>query len=283
MVDTVAVLTHPTPSQEAEVAETARRLSRAYLSFKPPKTRVSAAISPRVGMAPMDAAAAPPMQSFDWRDRIQISPPGSQGSCNACSSFAIAATIEATWLISHPGNLIAVSPGYIHTCVGHNGDTDANAICAEGIDLTALLGLLQVNGYAQSSPGDFPFPTSACAAAAILGTIASYAAIAGPNDAKNSIVNKGPLVADMYVWQDFFSYTTNRASTYVPDTTSAGPYLHTICVVGFGSTGWIIKNSYGPSWGDGQGFAIIPYTACGLLGGTPPAGGFPREASSITL
>ena len=77
-------------------------------------------------------------------------------------------------------------------------------------------------------------------------------------------------------WADFFDYSTARGPAYIPDTAREGPYpLHAVCVVGFNELGWIVKNSFGPAWGNGlRASAIIPYGLCALLGAPPPPGGF---------
>ena len=80
-------------------------------------------------------------------------------------------------------------------------------------------------------------------------------------------------MADLYVWQDFFSYLSNQAPAYVPNTSEPGPYLHSVCVVGYDASAWIIRNSFGSSWRDGTGYRRVAYTApCGLIGETPAGG-----------
>jgi hypothetical protein len=262
--------------------------ARAYQQFKKPRRGRRRKAPKRPRAAPQKKAVpqvdlAVTAAAFDWRDKIAIRPPGNQGLCYACTSFALAATIEARWLITHPGQAVELSAGFIHTCIGHADETDAKAICNVGCDMYALITLLQTRAYARASPGDYPFTPSACAIASRLGTIGSFDEIADGDAAKSSIVNTGPLAADLYIWQDFFSYTTNRVPAYLPDTSTPGPYLHSVCVVGFDATGWIIKNSMGTSWGDGSGFATVPYGACGMIGAKAPPGNSPREAYSITV
>jgi C1A family cysteine protease len=277
---------YPSAAQEQEVAANSAALARAYRAFKEPR-RSSKRRRPRApaeSLAPASAAAlAAAGSSFDWRDKIAISPPGDQKLCYACTGFAIAASIEARQLIAHPGQPIAVSAGFIHTCIGHADDSDAGKICNLGCDMYAVLGALESNAYAQLSPGDYPFASAACPAAQRLTTIQSFDPIVDRTTATNNLVSAGPLAADMYIWEDFFSYTTTRSPTYTPDSTTAGPYLHSVCVVGFEPTGWIVKNSMGTSWGDGTGFATIAYGACGLIGEPAPPGKSPREAYAVTV
>jgi hypothetical protein len=260
----------------------AAALARAFKQFTfPDGPRVR--VRDRVESMPNLIALPLTVEAFDWRDTITIAAPVHQGTCNACTSFAIAAAIEAHRQIAQPHDPISVSAGYIHTCLGHDGDADAAQVCVAGVDLFAALTLVQARGYAAGLAGDYPFPAASCAVTAAAGRLRAFSPLPDTDSAKRQIVGGGPIVADMYVWADFFDYSTSRAPTYLPDTTRDGFYLHTVCVVGFNRDGWIIKNSFGPSWGDGRGFAVIGYDACALIGARPPAGGFPREAFAIEL
>lgn len=279
---------YPTEEQEKEIAALAQDLSRVYRQYKAP--RASRHRKRRRPPHPAHSLKAAPQAeliqapaSCDWRDKVAINPPANQGLCYACTSFALASTIEARWLIAHPGQPIWLSAGFLHTCIGHAADTDPKTICNVGCDMYAVVTLLQTKKYARSSPGDYPFAPNACSIADRLGTIGGFDEIADGDAAKSDVVNAGPLAADLYIWQDFFSYTTKRGPAYIPDTSTPGPYLHSICVVGFDATGWIIKNSMGTSWGDGSGFATVPYGACGIIGGQAPPGKSPRQAYSITV
>jgi hypothetical protein len=226
----------------------------------------------------------PPIPAtWDWRDHAGIiTPPLSQGACNACSSFAVSAAIDAAMAIAGQGPP-GVDPGYIHTCVAHGGKSaTADEDCQNGADLGEVLKAVQAQGCALSAAGSlYPFPIAQCAATATVDVLAGYAPIADAGAAKQAIAQTGPIVADMWVWQDFFRYN-GATPTYVPDPDSGNRQLHSICIIGFDTNGWIIKNSLGPGWGKG-GFATIPYGACGLLGPALAGQAFPCQAYSIEL
>src|SRR5665213_881616 len=104
------------------------------------------------------AEPAPLPAAFDWRGRNVISPPRNQGVCESCSSFAVAAAIGARLSITSPaGQLVEVSAGFLHTCLGHAGLTDPAAICSGPIDLNAMVNLVINNGYALATANDYPF------------------------------------------------------------------------------------------------------------------------------
>jgi hypothetical protein len=175
-----------------------------------------------------------------------------------------------------------VSPGYLHTCIGHRNDSDLAQICRDGIDLSRMLLRVQEQGYASAASGDYPFDPRICSNTPLAGGISAAQEIAGPNEAKQRLLT-GPIVADMYVWPDFFGYTTNFAPAYMPNQSSGPRFLHSVCVIGFGPAGWLVRNSYGPNWGDGTGHATVPYSECALLGAPPPPGGVPRQSFFIQI
>jgi hypothetical protein len=67
----------------------------------------------------------------------------------------------------------------------------------------------------------------------------------------------------MAVYNDFFSYTSG---VYQKTSGSTLAGYHCICVVGYDDNQqcWIVKNSWGPNWGD-HGFCKIKYGQSDLL------------------
>lgn len=259
------------------MAAQAQQLARAFERFRFPEDR------PSLGLrSPFSAAAAPKIGAFDWRERVRLLPAKHQGLCNACTAFTLASAIELLRQIAGDNQTVEVSAGHLHTCVGHGGSPAGTQICVQGIDLFRLVRALKDSGYSLASPGDYPFSIVSCAATPVVGHISSFTRINGVNEAKQRLL-LGPLVADMYFWQDFFDYTTDRAPAYLPDMSSQTRYLHSVTVIGFNETGWIIRNSFGPKWGDGDGCAVIPYASCGLMGAPPPAGGVQRQAFALSI
>lgn len=258
----------------------ARALARAYDGFRfPPKLYVSAHSSDAA--APDDAVDT--VEAFDWRELVAVRRSGDQGKCNSCSSFAIASAIEIYWSKSHQNQPIAVAPGFIHTCLGHSDSSDPEVICTFGVDLYAALRLVKIRGYSTDPGAPYPFPSNACSTVGASGSLLDFAEVLTPHGAKSALATVGPIVADMYIWQDFFEFSSGPGQAYVPDLARKGPYPHSVCVIGFNSSGWIIKNSYGARWGDGSGCGIIAYGCCALLGAPPPPGQVQRQAFTLSL
>lgn len=275
------IVQSPSPDQEAVLQEQAQHLQAAYaqFSFTIPEPYQSSMWLEIKGH--IEHAIQSPPKTFDWRDRIMIPPAKNQGNCYSCTSFAAAAAIEISSIIAHGGNGPDVAAQYIHTCIVHRGEADEDSICSGGIEPRRLLKLLVETGYAVSLPDDVPFPPSSCPAVGIYSTLAGFEPI--PISAARSRLTNGPILTDMYIWNDFFYYTTNRSQTYSPDMSLGQPALHSVCVVGYTPEGWIVKNSLGSHWGDGTGFGVIKLGTCGLLTDSPPPGWAPRPAFAVQV
>jgi C1A family cysteine protease len=93
--------------------------------------------------------------------------------------------------------------------------------------------------------------------------ISSYTGYATMATRKEAVAGKGPLLAGMAVFNDFFAYTSG---VYVKTAGASLEGYHCICVVGYDDNQqcWIVKNSWGTGWGEG-GFGRIKYGQAELL------------------
>lgn len=274
-------ITYPTPQQEAEVSAKAKLFSAAYARFRRPLEEQHApALQPPLAFKQLFAfQAMSTVEEFDWRDKINIPKAQDQGACYSCSSFAISAAIEIQARIKNPSSTLTVRAQHMHTCIAYQDSTDPKLICNSGIPPGRLLKLLKEHPYA-TGVDDGIFPSTACATASTHAIVDSYRIAVTDSSAATakSQLLQGPVITDMNVWNDFFSYTTTKSAAYRPDTSTGGPALHSVCVIGFNDRGWIIKNSLGTGWGDGSGFGTIAYGYCGLIGGTSLDGSDARPA-----
>ncbi|GIM13222.1 hypothetical protein Vretimale_16395 [Volvox reticuliferus] len=145
-------------------------------------------------------------------------------------------------------------------------------------------------------PLETNFPYSGTAGCSVMappvktaGGMFSKVAITDLTQAKDHIRKYGAVTSYFAVYDDFLAWTAssppyawNRASLLVG--------YHQVLVVGYNDTGsyWIVKNSWGPTWGD-NGYLRMSYTAnVGFMSGlgeniigflwTPPAATSPRPS-----
>ncbi|ANI55328.1 hypothetical protein PDR5_35980 [Pseudomonas sp. DR 5-09] len=88
----------------------------------------------------------------------------------------------------------------------------------------------------------------------------NIAPVTGDEEARNAL-QTGPIIATMEDWEDFHRFYGGGVYRHA---SGVGKQLHTIEVVGFDSESWIVKNSWGTSWGE-KGFARIAFGECNLF------------------
>ena len=76
------------------------------------------------------------------------------------------------------------------------------------------------------------------------------------------LATRGPLVAPYNVYDDFDHYNGGVYRRQSDDFIGQ----HALCVVGYDEPEgcWIVKNSFGPAWGERNGFARIAWGECGI-------------------
>jgi len=245
----------PTALSELSTAE-----QKSFLGLDVDKAELqamSAAISAaeKVALSSFADFAAP--VSVDWRNNggNWVTPIKNQASCGSCVSFGTCATLESRVRIAckNAGFNIDLSEAHLFYCGCGN-------CCGTGWNFVAALNFCKATGVGKEA--DFPYtpgnqPCKAGVAPYV--KIDNWTAILSVADRKNIIATKGPVVAGMAVFQDFFSY---RTGVYRHVTGALAGY-HCISVIGYDDTlqCWIAKNSWGPGWGD-AGFFKIGYGEC---------------------
>ncbi|MFH1618792.1 MAG: C1 family peptidase [bacterium] len=208
--------------------------------------------------APAELPAA-----IDWRGhggKNYVTPVKNQAKCGSCWAFATTAALESHALRTQniPEGDMDLSEQIMLSCSG--------AGSCRGGTLTNASRFLQSTGL----PGDTYFPYTAtddnCLNAApgwekdtVKIVKWSYACrYPDINAMKSALAAYGPLPTAFYVYEDFISYKSGIYS-YV-----TGKYLggHGVLIVGYNDEDggyFIVKNSWGPDWGE-NGYFRIAYS-----------------------
>lgn len=203
------------------------------------------------------AAPAPFPSSWDWRALGGVTPVRNQESCGSCWVFSATAAVESAILIREEierdlseQQVILCNPyGY-----GCNGGWMGRAydffMAAGGADEACI---------PYTATDDEPCPDGRCPA---LDYLRGHAAVTVTvRDLKAALLN-GPVAVAMTVHDDFLCYTGGCYSS-----TESGAPNHGILIVGWddaacdGAGAWILKNSWGPDWGE-DGYCQIRYNTC---------------------
>lgn len=203
--------------------------------------------------------------SYDWRNvsgKNYVTPVKNQGSCGSCVSFCTCSVIESAVRIrmNNPTMDVDLSEAFCQFCGGGS--------CG-GWGLTSGLAFAKSTGVTDEAcmpyqPTNMDCGSNRCSNwQSRLTKLNNYTAHSTMAARKQALVDHGPLVAGMAVYNDFFAYSSG---VYVKTSGATLSGYHCISVVGYNDSQqcWILKNSWGSNWGD-NGFCRIRYNQADVL------------------
>jgi len=200
-----------------------------------------------------------PAASWDWRTMSGVTSVKNQNPYGTCWAFAACGDLESKVLINElvaydysEVNIQACNPTAINCNAGGNAWMSTNYL--------ALLGT--VDESCNPYPGGCPTPTCVNPSCAFLKQVTEWKMIPNDVDAiKAAVMTYGPVYTSMYAGIPGFS---TYDGTYCLTHTGTEETNHAVLIVGFdddmcgGNGAWIVKNSWGASWGD-NGYFYIQY------------------------
>lgn len=192
--------------------------------------------------------------SIDWRQKGAVSSVKDQGQCGSCWTFSSTGAIEGSWAISK-GQLLDLAEQQLVDCA--TGFKYGSHGCNGGQMEGAFKYVIE-NG--QCTESSYPYTAKdgtcqKCQASVKM----SHCYDVKPNDqlSLKSAVSRQPvsvaIEADTFYFQSYSSgvLTSDKCGTKLD---------HGVLVVGYGSENgndyWLVKNSWGTSWGD-KGYVKI--------------------------
>jgi C1A family cysteine protease len=224
----------------------------------------------------------PGSTAFDWRSRDVIKVVDNQRTCGCCWAFATCAAFEASYAIqnrfrintSKQAVLDCASPRY--SCNGGwwafhmmMDPQDAQGVPnPDGVRVGLGVPLDRADQYT-SRQNTCGRPANPVFKATRWGYVSDRTTIADPDTIKQALCNHGPLASGIIYSAALLNYKKgdpvfNERKTFTINSLGQRtPIDHAITIIGWdddlGSQGaWIIKNSWGPTWGD-DGFMYIEY------------------------
>jgi cathepsin L len=186
--------------------------------------------------------------SVDWRTKGAVTPVKNQGQCGSCWAFSTTGSVEGAWFLAGH-TLVSLSEQQLVDCSRAEGNMGCNGgLMDDGFKyIIANKGITTEANYAYTAKDGV---CNKAKAEAVAATISSYTDVAtnNPTALQNAVAIQPVSIAveaDQNAWQ---LYKTGVV------TKNCGTNLdHGVLIVGYDTTGttpyWIVKNSWGTSWG----------------------------------
>lgn len=196
--------------------------------------------------------------SFDWRNYnggSYVTGVRDQGNCGSCWAFATTAALESNVLIttgvdSDLSEQLLVSCGGSGGCGGGYITSASDFIRDTGLPPESYYPYLAKNSKCRSALAEWENVTSNITSWHYVGNTINPTVA----QIKDELVNYGPLVTTFDVYSDFYYYG-GGIYQYTYGTYQGG---HAVLIVGYDDAGqyFIVKNSWGNSWGEAGYFRI---------------------------
>ncbi|KAJ5076057.1 cathepsin l [Anaeramoeba ignava] len=200
---------------------------------------------------------------FNWVDHGAVTPVKDQGKCGSCWAFSTTGMIEGC-TVAYGGSLISLSEQEIVDC-----DSGSYG-CNGGWPYQAMQWVTEVGGLC--SEQDYPYvgvdqscQNSSCQP---VSTLTDHRQFSSEGQMEYQLQTNGPISVSIDASGDGFKQYSS--GVYTGDDCTKTKLDHAVLVVGYNvdthPSYWIVKNSWGTSWGL-NGYIWMEYgkNTCGIL------------------
>jgi len=189
--------------------------------------------------------------SVDWRTKGVVTGVKDQGQCGSCWSFSTTGSVEGAWALNY--SLVSLSEQNLMDCSRSYG----NLGCNGGLMDSAFQYIIANKGI--DTEASYPYEESTSyncryKAANKGASISNYKDVTKGSESalQNAVVYRGPV--SVAIDASNMSFQLYKSGVYYEPKCSSTNLDHGVLAVGYG-TGtsgdyWIVKNSWGTSWGD---------------------------------
>merc|ERR1711871_1824931 len=209
--------------------------------------------NPNFGSNPVMTKTGVMDESVDWRTKNAVTPVKNQGQCGSCWAFSTTGSTEGANAIAN-GNLVSLSEQQLVDCSRAEGNMGCNGGLMDN-------GFKYIEQNKLCTEEAYPYHASdgMCKAKSCQGKVGVSGYTDVPQDNEQALeqaVSKGPvsiaIEADQTAFQFYKSGVFNK---------ECGTRLdHGVLIVGYGQEAgekyWIVKNSWGATWGD-EGYILM--------------------------
>jgi len=197
------------------------------------------------------ASGAP--ASIDWRTKGAVTTVKDQGQCGSCWTFSSTGAMEGAWAISK-GQLIDLAEQELVDCAG----LKYGSMGCNGGQMEGAFKFIIENGQCAASSYPYTAKDGTCHSCSAVAHATSCSDVK-PNDqlSLKAAVAKQPVAVAIEADTKYFQSYSGGVLT----SASCGTSLdHGVLAVGYGEENgqkyWLVKNSWGTSWGE-QGYVKI--------------------------
>ena len=187
----------------------------------------------------------------DWVAAGAVTAVKNQGQCGSCWAFSATGGLEGLSFLNGDKKLENFSEQQLVDCSGSFG----NQACNGGLMDNAFK-YVKANGILHEDEYPYKAVKQTCSKNAGPFKISGYVDIKNCNDLASAIVGRPISVAvDASNWSPYKSGVFNNCKTALN---------HGVTLVGITDQAWIVKNSWGPAWGEKGFVRLARGNTCGI-------------------